>query len=55
MRYVWGSKYESEQESEQDSHGRRPFACPHDMVLNGLYRTSENDLGGITKFKCCSV
>ena len=55
--YVWGSKYESEQESEseQDSHGRRPFACPHGMVWNGLYRTSENDLGGITKFKCCSV
>ena len=31
------------------------FACPHGMVLNGFYRTSENDLGGITKFKCCSV
>jgi len=31
------------------------FTCPHGMVLNGLYRTSENDLGGITKFKCCSV
>jgi hypothetical protein len=31
------------------------FTCPHGMVLNGLYRTSENDLGGISKFKCCSV
>jgi hypothetical protein len=35
--------------------GRRPFACPHGMVWNGLYRTSENDLGGISKLKCCSV
>jgi hypothetical protein len=35
--------------------GLFPFVCPADMVLNGLYRNDENDLGGITKFKCCSI
>jgi hypothetical protein len=31
------------------------FGCPEGMAMTGMYRTTTNNLLGITKFRCCQV